>query len=41
MPLFEIAAKEKEYSVFGRRPSTTKDEAGPNDFVTYLLGKSK
>lgn len=30
MPLLEMAAKEKWYSVFGRRPSTTYEDVGPN-----------
>ena len=32
MPLFEMAAREKRYSVLGRRPSTTNDLVGPNVF---------
>lgn len=35
MPLLEMAAMEKWYSVFGRRFPTTYEDAGPNVFFIY------
>lgn len=37
MPLLETAAREKQYSVFARRPSTTQEEVGPNVFFSCLV----